>query len=149
MALKVLAADGEQIANTDTVVTSALAFKVKAFLPAVDDGTGATVAEGYAVSVEANADGDVELVDVFGRRVATVRRGQSKMLAAVGDVNNGRWLEVALPEILGKASAQPANGAVAASLSANGPAGMTAASSGWMRVQKEDGTEGLVAVWDA
>jgi hypothetical protein len=90
---RALAADGEQITNTERLVTSALAANVKAFLPAVGDGSGATVAFDATIDVYANSTGTVEVVDVAGRRIGPIiRPGEGRTLQATGNAAQPGWL---------------------------------------------------------
>lgn len=142
---RALAADGEQIEDSELSVTSALALNVKAFLPAIEEGTGATVASGYAVLVQANAAGDVEIVDVFGRRVVLVQAGESAVLKANGDVNRPVWTVSGTTPILAIGNALIAAGSTTPALGTTCPA--ASATVKWVGIQLIDGTLGNVAVW--
>jgi len=142
---RALAADGEQIEDSETTVTSALAVNVKAYLPAIEDGTGTTVAALWQTLVLANAAGDVEVVDVFGRRVAMVQAGESKVLKATGDVNRPVWIaaEHAAQLMVGNAAA--AAGSTTPALGTTCPA--TAGTVKWIESILVDGTIGYIACW--
>jgi hypothetical protein len=85
MAVRALAADGEQVTNTETRVSSALAFSVRAFLPAINAGAGATVAVDNAIRFETTAAGTIEILTSDGRRVGTVpSRTQALVVARTG-----------------------------------------------------------------
>ena len=142
---RALAVDGEQIEDSELSVTSALALNVKAFLPAIEDGTGATVASGYATLVQANAAGDVEIVDVFGRRVVLVQAGESAVLKANGDVNRPVWTVSGATPILAIGNALIAAGSTTPALGTTCPA--ASATVKWVGIQLIDGTLGNVAVW--
>ena len=137
---------GEQIEDSELSVTSARAENLKAFLPAIEDGTGATVASGYAVLVQANAAGDVEIVDVFGRRVAMVQAGESAVMKANGDVNRPVWTVSPATNIPAIGQAQPSAGSSTPALGTTGPA-----SSGTVKwigpVQLLDGTVAYIPCW--
>lgn len=75
---RALASQGENIEDSEQVVTSALAYQVWCTLPEVSDGSGTTVATGHVVSVYANSTGTVEVLDNMGKRVAMVRPFTSK-----------------------------------------------------------------------
>lgn len=145
---RALAASGEQITNTERTVTSALAVDVVAFLPEIAAGAGATVAEGYTVTVQANAAGSVEIRDIFGRRIGRVARGEVRQFIAVGDASSNRWLAVAALEQLVSGGALATNGAQTPTLGANLPTGAATASANWLRVQLPNGDFGLLCVWD-
>lgn len=137
--------DNEQIEDSELTVTSAQALNLKAFLPAIEDGTGATVASGYAVLVQANAAGDVEIVDVFGRRVVLVQAGESAVLKANGDVNRPVWTVSGATPILAIGNALIAAGSTTPALGTTCPA--ASATVKWVGIQLIDGTLGNVAVW--
>lgn len=143
---RALAADGEQIEDSELSVTSALALNVKAFLPAIEDGATTTVASGYAVLVQANAAGDVEIVDVFGRRIVLVQAGESAVLKANGDVNRPVWTVSGATNILSVGQAQPSAGSSTPALGTTGPA-----SSGTVKwigpIQLLDGTVAFIPCW--
>lgn len=142
---RALAADGEQIEDSELSVTSALALNVKAFLPAIEEGTGATVAAGYATLVQANAAGDVEIVDVFGRRVVMVQAGESAVLKANGDVNRPVWTVSPATAKLSIGLAEPVAGTTTPALGTTCPA--ASATVKWIEVQLLDGTIANVPAW--
>ncbi len=142
---RALAATGEAIEDSETTVTSALAGNVKAFLPAIDDGATTTVDDGYQVLVSANAAGDVEIVDVFGRRVAMVQAGQVKAFLATGDVDRPVWVVTPMVKKIQISQALAAAGSSTPALGTTGPA-----SSGtvkWIETNLPDGTIGYIACW--
>ena len=55
--VRAIAADNEQITNTELVVTSALAISVTVFLPPIGDGTASTVTSDASLAVWANGTG--------------------------------------------------------------------------------------------
>jgi len=143
---RALAASGEQIEDSELSVTSALAVNVKAFLPAIEDGATTTVADGFAVLVQANAAGDVEIVDVFGRRVAMIQAGESAVLKANGDVNRPVWSVSPATNILSIGQAQPSAGSSTPALGTTGPAASGTVK--WIGpVQLLDGTLAYIACW--
>lgn len=71
-ATRALAATGEQITNSETYVSSALAFPVQAYLPAVNAGAAATVPVGRRIEVQSTAGGTIELLTEKGKRVGVV-----------------------------------------------------------------------------
>jgi hypothetical protein len=87
MAVRALAANGEQIVNTETYVSSALAFDVQAFLPNINDGTGGSVAVDAEIRVETTAGGSVELLTKSGRRAGLLpSRSQGVLVARAGTI---------------------------------------------------------------
>lgn len=87
MAVRAIAADKEQIVNTETYVSSALAFKVQTYLPNINDGSAGSVAVDTAIRVETTAAGSVELLTKDGRRVGIVApRSQVVVVARTGTV---------------------------------------------------------------
>ena len=142
---RALAATGEQIEDSEVTVSSALAANVKAFLPAIEDGTGATVATGYQCLVLANAAGDVEIVDIFGRRVAMVQAGQAIALKANGDVNRPVWTVTEVANILQIGNAQPSAGSTTPALGTTCPA--ASATVKWIEGTLADGTAAFIPAW--
>lgn len=143
---RALLVDGEEIEDSELSVTSALDLNVKAFLPAIEDGTAATVASGYTVLVQANGAGDVEIVDVFARRVVMVQAGESAQLKANGDVNRPVWSVSPASNILSVGQAQPAAGASTPALGTTGPAASGTVK--WIGpVQLLDGTVAFIPCW--
>jgi len=143
---RALAATGEVIEDSELSVTSALAVNVKAWLPAVEDGTGTTVATGYQVLVQANAAGDVEVVDTFGRRVHTVQAGEAAILKANGDVNRPDWTVFQEANILSVGQAQPSAGSTTPALGTTCPAASGTVK--WIGpVQLLDGTVAYIPCW--
>lgn len=85
MATRALAVNGEQITNTETYVSSALAFSVQAFLPKIDAGAGGTVAVDTDIRIEVTGAAPVELLTQSGRRVGVVPgRSQAIVVARTG-----------------------------------------------------------------
>ena len=107
---RALAATGEAIEDSELTVTSALAISVKAFLPEVASGSGATVAAGFTCTVSANAAGDIEIVDVVGRRIAVVASGTTQQFVAHGDANDPQWVVSGVLTELPAAAALASNG---------------------------------------
>lgn len=135
----------EQIEDSENVVTSARADNLRAWLPAIDDGAAATVDDGYAVLVQANSTGDVEIVDVFGRRVATVGAGESKLFTANGDLVTPVWVVTDSARLFASGAALIAAGSTTAALGTTCPA--ASATVKWVGIQLIDGTLGNIAVW--
>jgi len=143
---RALAASGEVIEDSELSVTSALAANVKATLPAIEDGATTTVADGFQVLVNANAAGDVEIVDTFGKRVALVQAGESVMFKANGDVNRPVWTYARQGNILAIGQAQPAAGSSTPALGTTGPAASGTVK--WIGpVQLVDGTVAYIPCW--
>ncbi len=131
---RALAATGEAIEDSELTVTSALAFTVKAFLPAIADGSSTTVAAGYTCTVAANAAGDIEIVDSVGRRVGLVKAGSTRQFIAHGDATSPQWVESGQLSELPAAAALATNGTLLPLLGgelvgtlANNPADIVAA----------------------
>jgi len=118
MSTRALAADGEQIVAADTYVSSALAFPVQAFLPKINDGSGATVAVDKVYRVEVTGGAPVELLTQGGRRVGIVPgRSQATVVARTGTVQAepDDWNFLASPQTpVAVATAAPAGGTGAA-----------------------------------
>ena len=71
---RALAGQGEAITQTEQIVTSALDYMVWCSLPlVVSGGAGAAVDYNWTISVMANGQGPVEVVDAAGCRVAIVK----------------------------------------------------------------------------
>ena len=136
---------GEQIEDSEVTVTSARAENLKAFLPEIDDGAGATVDDGYQVLVSANAAGDVEIVDVFGARVAMVQAGEVKAFLATGDVDRPVWVVTDMVKRLQISNAEPSAGSTTAALGTTSPA--SSATVKWIEIDLADGAVGYIAVW--
>ena len=79
---RALAADNEQITNTELIVTSALAFPVTAILPPIGDGTAGTVANDTSLAIYANGGGSVSLKDQYGHLIVSVAPGETLVLNA-------------------------------------------------------------------
>lgn len=87
MAVRVIAADKEQILNTETLATSALAFKVQVYLPNINDGTGASVAVDTSIRVQSLGAASVEVLTKDGRRAWIVPpRAQGVFTSRTGTV---------------------------------------------------------------
>ena len=143
--VRALAGDGEQIEDSELVVTSALTVAVKAFLPEIDDAAGTTVDDTYQVLVVANSSGDIEVVDIFGARVFTVQAGTSATFRAQGDLAAPIWSVVAQAPQMAYGQALTSAGSSTPALGTTGPA-----SSGtvkWLQVILLDGTLAYVACW--
>lgn len=90
MSTRALAADGEQVEDSDTYISSALGFGVQAVLPVIDDGAGETVAVDTEMRFEATAAGYIEILDSNGHRVGIVTsRTQAVVVAQTGDAQTG------------------------------------------------------------
>lgn len=101
---RALAATGEQITNTENYVSSALAFPVQAYLPAVNAGASGTVAVGDTIEVESTAGGSIELLTIDGRRVGVVPpRRAAKVVARTGEAQSETddWTFELLPSMNG------------------------------------------------
>ncbi len=135
----------EQIEDSELVVTSARAQNLRAFLPAIDDGTGATVDNGYQLRVQITVAGTVEILDVFGRRVVIVPAFSERVITAGGDANDPVWIvtEPALKMSVGTAVASA--GSSTPALGTTGPAASGTVI--WYSFQKLDGTLGYIATW--
>lgn len=98
---RALAADGEQITNTENFVSSALTFPVKAFLPAVNAGATTTVAVGDRIEVQSTGS-SIELVTIDGRRVGIVPpRRAAVVVARTGEAQSedDDWTFTLLPSM--------------------------------------------------
>lgn len=85
MATRAIAASGEAVANTETYVSSALAFPVQVSLPQINAGAGSTVAVDAEIRIEATGAGPIEVLDFYGRRVGIVPgRSQAVVIARAG-----------------------------------------------------------------
>lgn len=82
MSVRAVAVDGEVVVNTDTYVSSNLAFGVVITLPKVNDGSGATVAVGKHVRVEALGGSPIKVLTNNGRAVLTVPGRRSVIFVA-------------------------------------------------------------------
>ena len=135
----------EQIEDSELVVTSARAQQLRAYLPALEDGTGATVDSTYRVRVQANAaGGSVEIVDVFGRRVCIVPQLEERVVSAKGNAANPIW-SVSTPIDWSVGVAVTAAGSSTPALGTTGPAASGTVI--WYSFQKLDGTLGYIATW--
>lgn len=135
----------EQIEDSELVVTSARVQNLRAFLPAIDDGTGTTVDNGYQLRVQVTVAGTVEILDVFGRRVTIVPAFSERVITAAGDVDNPIWI-VTVPALkMSMALAPTAAGSSTPALGTTGPAASGTVI--WYSFQKLDGTIGHIATW--
>ncbi len=75
--VRAIAADNEQITNTELIVTSALASTVTVFLPAIGDGTASTVTSDSSVTVYANGVGAVIVKDQYGHMIGSINPGET------------------------------------------------------------------------
>jgi len=80
--VRAIAADNEQITNTELIVTSALAFAVSVFLPAIGDGTASTVTSDSSVTVYANGTGAVIVKDQYGHIIGSINPGDTQTFNA-------------------------------------------------------------------
>ncbi len=79
---RALAADNEQITNTELVVTSALAFPVTCVLPPIGDGTASTVTSDASLAIYANGTGPVSVRDQYGHIIAALNPGETLVFNA-------------------------------------------------------------------
>ncbi len=73
MSTRAIAATKEQIANTETYVSSALTIDTQVYLPKINDGSGSTVSVGTAIRVQSASTGQIEVLTLGGRRLVLVR----------------------------------------------------------------------------
>lgn len=151
---RVLAASGEQISGTETIVTSALSVPQEVFLPLVAVAGDATHAPiGGQIALYNNGTQPLYVKDTYGHRVMSLRPGEagSVLATSVSFAPGGPncWMASAFAEIAGSGPAgEAAIGAVATVLTANqGPTGSTAALGGWLRFILQDGTPCVVPFW--
>ena len=142
---RALAATGEQIEDSEVTVTSALAVNVKAYLPEVDDGSTTTVAAGFQTLVMANAAGDVEVVDIVGRRVGVVQAGSARVFTAAGDATRPEWVSAPASKQLQIGNAQPAAGSTTPALGTTCPAASGTVK--WVAGTLADGTAAYIPCW--
>jgi len=142
---RAIAATGEQIEDSEVTVTSALDVNVKAWLPAIDDGGTTTVAALWQTLVMANGAGDVEVVDIFGRRVALVQAGEAIALKATGDVDRPVWVSFPVANQLQVGNAAKAAGSTTPALGTTCPAASGTVK--WIDATLVDGTAGYIACW--
>lgn len=118
MATRAIAATGEVVVNTETYVSSALAFDVQLTLPAINAGAGATVAVDTVIRLETTAAGKIEVLTATGRRVGILPgRSQAVLVARTGavQVEPDDWNFMVLPQTqVAVATASPAGGTGAA-----------------------------------
>ena len=105
--VRAIAADNEQITNTELVVTSALAISVTVFLPPIGDGTASTVTSDASLAVWANGTGSVLVKDQYGHAIANVGPGETMTFNAhvitqggAGVAQSSRWIAQANAEAL-------------------------------------------------
>lgn len=96
MALKSLAADNEIVSNTQNDVVSALAVPVSCFLPEIAAGAGATVAIGAVFTVRSSGIGSVAVLDIRGRKIASVSPRTALMFTAL-DADAESWAVASAP----------------------------------------------------
>lgn len=146
MATLVLTTQNQLIDDDEWTVTSAVATNLKAILPEIDDGSGITVAAGFATMVSSTGAGDVEIVDIFGRRVALVQAGKKLLFEATGDVTRPVWVVSDVMSVLSIAQAQPSAGSTTAALGTTSPA--ASATVKWIGpVSLLDGTVAYIPCW--
>lgn len=116
---RALAADAEVITNTETYVSSALAFGVQAILPKINAGATSTVGVGTQIQVETTAAGPVELLtfDKLRRVVTLPARSRVVLVAKEGTAQSvdDAWTVQSLvhaPVAFVAASVAPSGGSV-------------------------------------
>ena len=135
----------EKIEDSELVVTSARAQNLRAFLPAINDGTGTTVDNGYSVRVQVTVAGSVEILDVFGRRVAIVPPFSERVITAGGTLAHPVWI-VTTPDMnWSVGTVVTAAGSSTPALGTTGPGASGTVI--WYQFQKLDGTLGYIATW--
>lgn len=82
MSTRAIAADGEVVVNTDSYVSSNLAFGVTVAFPKINDGTGATVAVGKTIRVEALGAAPIKVLGNTGRLIQSVPGRRSVVFVA-------------------------------------------------------------------
>jgi hypothetical protein len=82
MSTRALAAASENAANTDTYVSSALAFPSQVYLPKINDGTGSSVAVAKHLRVESTSGAPINVLTNSGRLVLTVPGRRSAVFVA-------------------------------------------------------------------
>lgn len=82
MSVRAIAADNELVVNTDTYVSSNLAFAAVISLPKINDGSGATVAVGKHLRVESLGAAPIKVLTNGGRRILTVPGRRSVIFVA-------------------------------------------------------------------
>ena len=70
MAVRVIAGNNENIASTETYVSSNLPTSVRVYLPKINDGTGGTIAVNKEIRIESLGSGSIEVVTLGGSRGA-------------------------------------------------------------------------------
>ena len=75
MSKKALSGTGEAVAAADTYVSSALAYGVQCYLPAVNDGSGSSVAVDNVKRFETTGGGKIEILTADGVCVSASYRG--------------------------------------------------------------------------
>lgn len=114
----------ELVEDDETYVSSAQTAPVRASLPAVDDGSGATVAVGYEIRFEATGGSPIMVETADGRRVGTVPgRGQAVLVAEAGaqesEADFWRFMLLAAPPSAAIADANGTNNEVEVNLIRN------------------------------
>lgn len=82
MSTRALAAASENAANTDTYVSSNLAFASTVYLPKINDGTGSSVAVAKHIRVESTSGAPINVLTNSGRLVLTVPGRRSAVVVA-------------------------------------------------------------------
>lgn len=83
MSVRAVAVATENVANTDTLVTSAQTFPVRVYLPKINDGTGSSVAVGKSIRVQALSSGPIEVLTNGGRSVCRITGRRSVVVNAL------------------------------------------------------------------
>ena len=148
---RAIAASGEVVTNTELTVTANIAGKNVVYLPAIGNGSGGTAAAQATIGfVNAHASATLEILDANGARVFYLLPQSEVMLKAHGDATYGFWEPQSVPSSLTVKAAQVGtNGSVTPTLGANGPAGMTAASTGWLKIVDANGVAKYIPTWTA
>lgn len=81
MATRAIAADGEVVVNNETFVSSALAFPVRCFLPAINAGSGGTASVADEIRFQSTGN-SIEICTNDGRRVGIVEPRTSAVVVA-------------------------------------------------------------------
>lgn len=139
----------EQIEDSELVVTSARVQNLRVYMPVIDDGTSATVDNGYQCRFTVTVAGTVEVLDNKGRRITIVPRFGERVVTAAGDANNPIWIVTTPPKKLSTSDAAE-TGAVTVTLSgaSDGPTIIGSPNDPlWYPIQLEAGVIGSIAVW--
>ncbi len=114
MSVKALSADGEVVINTDTYVSSALAFGVQVTLPEIDDGAGGTAPLDNDIRFETSGTGYIEIIDSENKRVGIVPgRSQAVVVSRAGTAQGEAqsWNFTSQPQALALLISDPTGGA--------------------------------------